>query len=203
MIDESQLIKQIKNGDEHAFEQLLSAYEKKVYNMAYRTCMNCQDAMDITQEVFLRVFRSIKGFKEESSFSTWIYRIATNMCIDFARRSAKNNAVSLTVYDEDGEMTDMEIADDTYTPEAFLEKVELRREIEKGLMMLSPEHRHIIVLRDINGLSYLEIAEILKLEEGTVKSRLARARAKLASIIMSGNYFNEKQSNESEGRRSI
>lgn len=203
MIGEAQLIKQIKNGDERAFEQLLSAYEKKVYNMAYRTCQNPQDAMDITQEVFLRVFRSIKGFKEESSFSTWLYRIATNLCIDFARRSAKNNAISLTVYDEDGAGTEMEIADSTYTPEVYLEKMELRREIKKGLLALSPEHRHIIILRDINGLSYLEIAEILELEEGTVKSRLARARAKLASVIISGNYFKEKQSNESEGRRSI
>ncbi|MCX7614155.1 MAG: sigma-70 family RNA polymerase sigma factor [Clostridiales bacterium] len=201
MVEESTLIQQIKNGDEHAFEQIVTLYEKKIYNMAYRTCQNGQDAMDITQEVFLRVFRSIKSFKEESSFSTWIYRIATNMCIDFARRSAKNNTISLTVYDEDGNMTDMEIADETYSPEAYFEKEELRREIEKGLMALSPEHRHIIILRDMNGFSYLEIAEILKLEEGTVKSRLARARAKLVSIITNGNFFKENQSNISEGRR--
>ncbi len=203
MTDESQVIRRAKEGDENAFEQLVAAYEKKIYNLAYRTCQNAQDAMDITQEVFLRVFRAIGGFKEESSFSTWIYRIASNMCIDFARRCAKNNTVSLTVFDEDGEMSDMEIADDTYTPEVFYEKTEIRREIEKGLRRLSPEHRHIIVLRDINGLSYLEIAGILRLEEGTVKSRLSRARAKLASIIMEGNYFQERQSKEGEGRRSV
>ncbi|MDP4110202.1 MAG: sigma-70 family RNA polymerase sigma factor [Bacillota bacterium] len=201
MTEESQIIKRVQNGDEAAFEELLSAYEKKIYNLAYRESRNVQDAMDITQEVFLRVFRSIKDFRGESSFSTWVYRIATNMCIDFARRAAKNNAVSLTVYDEDGEAADMDIPDDSSTPETYYEKTELRREMERGLRMLSPEHRHIIILRDINGLSYLEIAQILKLEEGTVKSRLARARAKLASFIIQGNNFAPIQSKEKEGRR--
>ena len=201
MTDEQEIIRCAQDGDEKAFEQLVFSYEKKIYNLAYRTCQNSQDAMDVTQEVFLRVFRAIKGFKGESSFSVWIYRIASNICIDYVRRVAKNKTVSLTIVDESGEMIDMDIAEETNTPELHYERVELRREIKKGLEALSVEHRHIIVLRDINGLSYTEIAEILTLEEGTVKSRLSRARAKLAEIMMEGNYLKKQQSNVHEGRR--
>lgn len=198
MQGEQFLVKRAKNGDERAFEELVCAYEKKIYNLAYRTCMNEQDAMDITQEVFLRIYRSIGRFKEEASFSTWVYRITSNLCIDFTRKAVKHQAASLTVRDEDGEFRDLEIPDDAPSPEEQQYAKEQHREVERAIASLSPEHSQMVMLRDVNGLSYDEIAEILDISTGTVKSRLARARAKLAAFLQKGNFFEEVKSKELE-----
>jgi RNA polymerase sigma-70 factor (ECF subfamily) len=145
----------------------MHTYEKKVYSMALRMSGSAEDAFDLSQEIFLRIYRSIGLFKMESSVSTWIYRLSTNVCIDFLRRRKKRPETALISEQEDGEYEN-EIPDTRYSPESEYDKTELREQLSKALLCLSPEHRQIVVLRDINGLSYTEIADLLGIEEGTV-----------------------------------
>lgn len=202
MQDEQASIRLAKEGDEQAFEALVTAYERKVYNYALRSTGNEQDAMDITQEVFLRVFRSLSGFKEESSFSTWLYRITFNICIDFSRKNAKRNENSLSLDGEAADGKELELLDERHAPEAAYDRKELREEIAGAILRLSEQHREVLVMREISGLSYAEIAEVLELEEGTVKSRIARARENLRKIIVAtGNIFGPKASNTHERGR--
>ena len=202
MQDEQASIRLAKEGDEQAFEALVTAYERKVYNYALRSTGNEQDAMDITQEVFLRVFRSLSGFKEESSFSTWLYRITFNICIDFSRKNAKLNENSLSLDGEIANGKELELPDERHAPEAAYDRKELREEIAGAILRLSEQHREVLVMREISGLSYAEIAEVLELEEGTVKSRIARARENLRKIIVAtGNIFGPKASNTHERGR--
>ena len=202
MQDEQASIQLAKEGDEQAFEALVTAYERKVYNYALRSTGNEQDAMDITQEVFLRVFRSLSGFKEESSFSTWLYRITFNICIDFSRKNAKRNENSLSLDGEAADGKELELPDERHAPETAYDRKELREEIAGAILRLSEQHREVLVMREISGLSYAEIAEVLELEEGTVKSRIARARENLRKIIVAtGNIFGPKASNTHERGR--
>jgi len=186
MIDEKQLIRQCKNGDIQAFEKLIEGYQKKVYNIAYRMLGNSEDAFDVSQEVFIKVFKAIVNFKEESSFSTWIYRIAKNVCLDELRKKKKAQVVSIhsTIQADDSEFS-IQLEDFQKGPEELLEIKELKNEVNKAINCLTDEHKLVIQLRDISGFSYEEIAEILQCSLGTVKSRISRARNSLKNILIS------------------
>lgn len=177
---EKLLVKKSQSGDIEAFEQLVSAYDKRAYNIAYRVMGNEEDAKDMAQEAMLRVYRSIKDFKGQSSFSTWLYRIVTNVCLDELRRRKNDKHVSFdsTIQTEDGELH-MELSSDKETPETAYERVEQRELIKKAIRELNDEYRSVIVLRDIQGFSYEEISNMLECSLGTVKSRINRARAML------------------------
>jgi len=185
MRDEAKLVQLAARGDEQAFEQLVKLYEKRVYTMALRLVGNPDDAYDISQEAFIRVYRSLKGFKGEAKFSTWIYRIVSNLCIDFNRRSKRIRQVPLE-HTDDEETFEISIPDDRYDPVKEYDRAEISLAIEKALTTLSHEHREIFIMRELNGLSYAEIAEIMLIEEGTVKSRLFRARERLRSALLEG-----------------
>ena len=154
----------------------------------------------MAQEAFIRAFNSLGSFRGESKFSVWLYRLTSNICIDFLRGRAKRRTVSLSWEDEDGEEGELEIPDERFSPEARLERTELRESVHRGLEQLSPEYREILLLREINGLSYDEIGRALGLEEGTVKSRIFRARKKLSEfLIREGNIPGSLASNERKG----
>ena len=196
---ESIVVRRAKKGDQDAFEQLVTRYEKKVYSLAYHYAGNEQDAMDISQEAFLRVYRFLPQFNEDSQFSTWLYRVTSNVCKDYLRKRNTRAAFSLSG-EQDGEEYLMEAPDLRYNPEDLLEQKEMRRQIREGLEQLNPDHREILVMRDVMGLTYGEIASSLELEEGTVKSRIARAREKLRQKLMEkGNFFAPQQSNKQKG----
>lgn len=198
MTGEEVLIKRAKNGEMAAFEALVSAYERRVYTFALRSTNSEQDALDITQEVFIKVYNSISSFKGESGFSTWIYKITMNKCIDFAR--SKKDTVVKSI-DDDNVLTLPDIKEDNQ-PEKSLEKTELKKELETVLGMVSDEHRKIVVLRDVIGMSYDDIANELSIEKGTVKSRLARARSALRKILVDrGNISLPSTSKQTERRR--
>ena len=163
MSSEKALVQQAKAGDRNAFAALVSAYESKVYNLALRYLGNREDAMDASQEVFLRVFRFLSGFQEESGFSTWIYRIGVNVCKDMLAKQSKRNEQSIEVEDEDDERRTIDIVDCRYAPEQILENAELRTMLSKAIASLPEQQREVIVLRDIQGLSYEEIAGVLGL----------------------------------------
>jgi RNA polymerase sigma-70 factor, ECF subfamily len=183
---EKNLLERAKAGDISAFEQLIEGYQRKIFNIALRMLGNYEDAGDLSQEVLIRIFKSIKSFKEESSFSTWIYRITTNVCLDEIRKRKNKRTISLDeeIRLDEGEMK-RQIESDEPTPEDMAEKEDLKKLVNDAIAMLSDEHRIAIVLRDMQGLSYEEIAEALNVPEGTVKSRINRARQALKNILSS------------------
>lgn len=194
-MEENLLVKKAQNGDNKAFELLMEDYFKKIYNIAFRMTNNADDAADMTQEVMVKLFRNIGSFKGDSKFSTWVYRVATNTCLDELKKMRRHSHTSINAeFDTgDGEMT-FDVEDTAPTPEEQTEKSELREMIAAAVAKLSPDHRAAIILRDIRGFSYDEIAKILKCSEGTVKSRISRARAQLKSVIekdfgFGGTYF--------------
>ncbi len=187
---ERDLLLLAKAGDQQAFAQLVSAYEGKIYNLSLRYLNNSEDAMDATQEVFLRMFRFLSGFQEDSSFSTWLYRIAVNVCKDMLAKRTKRNEQSLTVPGDEEDERPADVVDTRYDPEQILEQAELRQTLLTAIESLPPQQREMIILRDLRGLSYEEISQVLALEEGTVKSRLFRARENLRKkLLQNGNIF--------------
>ena len=200
MSSEKALVQQAKAGDQNAFAQLVTAYESKIYNLALRYLGNREDAMDASQEVFLRVYRFLPGFQEESGFSTWIYRIGVNVCKDMLAKRGRRNEQPLEVPDEENESRTIEVADRRYEPEHIMEGVELRTVLADAISSLPEQQREMIVLRDIQGLTYDEIANILSLESGTVKSRISRARENLRKkLLQNGNIFGFPSSKVSKG----
>ncbi len=180
MIPDDLLVQQIKAGDIDAFETLVDRYQKQVYNIAYRYTGNQEDALDLAQEAFLKAYRGINNFRQEAAFKTWIYHITSNVCKDFLRKIKKNNEVSLDapIYTAEGEM-EKQIVDNSIGPDGIYERKELLEAIQKAISSLPEDHREVIILREIQQLSYEEIAEILDCSLGTVKSRISRARGLL------------------------
>lgn len=181
--EESAVILQVQQGDANAFEALVTAYQKQVYSLALRTVGNPEDAADLSQEAFLRAYRSIGSFRGDSKFSVWLYRLTTNICIDFLRSKGRKPTVSLTMENDDEETQELDVADDRFDPEENFQRAELQRAVQRGLNSLPEEFRTILILRELEGMSYAEIGEILHLEEGTVKSRLFRARSRLCDFL--------------------
>ncbi|MCI6359057.1 MAG: sigma-70 family RNA polymerase sigma factor [Oscillospiraceae bacterium] len=198
--EEYAVIRRVCAGDTDAFEALVTAYQKQVYNLALRTVGNEEDAADMTQEAFLRAYRSLGSFRGDSKFSVWLYRLTTNICIDFLRSRGRRPTVSLTAADEDEEPQELDVADDRFDPVQSLERAELRRAVQRGLASLPEDYRRILMLRELSGLSYAEIGQVLRLEEGTVKSRLFRARKKLCDFLRKdGNLPDSFPSNNMKG----
>ena len=186
-MDEQKLIALAQQGDQSAFEQLLDRYQKPVYHQALRLLNNPEDAADVTQEVFIKVWKHLPSFRGESGFATWLYRLTDNAAIDLLRREKKRRGnISL----DEEESAAVLPADPAPTPHQAVEQQELREAVADGLQQLSEEHRQVLVMREVNGLTYEEIGRILDLTPGTVKSRIARARISLAKILQkSGNFF--------------
>ncbi len=183
-MDENILVKKAINGDNSAFEMLMEKHMGIIYNIALRMTANQDDAEDMTQEIMIKIFRSLSSFKGNSKFSTWIYRVAVNTCLDELKKKKNKKHLSLDaeISGDDGE-NQIEIKDDSPSPEKLAEQNELRDMVAAAVKLLSDEHRAVIVLRDIRGMSYSEIAEILGCSDGTVKSRISRERAQLKMIL--------------------
>ena len=181
--EEYALVQRIQSGDSDAFAVLMDLYQKQVYHLALRTVGNPEDAADMTQEAFLRAYRAIGSFRGDSKLSVWLYRLTQNVCIDFLRSRGRKPTVSLTVENEEDEVQELDVADERFDPEEQYQRKALRDAVRRGLLSLPEEYRTTLILREINGLSYAEIGEQLQLEEGTVKSRLFRARKKLCEFL--------------------
>ncbi|MDD5680742.1 MAG: sigma-70 family RNA polymerase sigma factor [Candidatus Omnitrophica bacterium] len=189
--EDSALIKAFRNGDKSAFDKLVLKYKDNVFNLCYRFLGNYEEADDYAQETFIKVYRGLAGFRFESAFSTWLYRVTVNTCknrlssLEF-RHSKKMIAIDGGRDNEDCRKTNtIDIKDDSPSPKAALERKEKEILIQQTIESLPPDQRMIILLRDIEGLSYAEMAEISGYKIGTVKSRLARARQALAEKLRS------------------
>ncbi|EMS71177.1 RNA polymerase sigma factor [Ruminiclostridium cellobioparum] len=181
---ENRLLTKARQGNVQAFEELSGSYYTKVYNICYRMLNNPDDALEQAQETFIKAFRYIKDFKGNSSFSTWIYRIATNTCLDFIRKNNKNkNTVSM----EQATFEDITVKDRLVSsmpePEKIAETNAQKAAIKEALEKMNEKNRMIIVLRDFMGLSYEQISETLETPVGTVKSRISRARSELRELL--------------------
>ena len=192
--EELRLIERVLQGDTDAFEPLVLENQQRVYTVALRITGNEADAWDAAQEAFLRAYRSLKDFRGESRFSTWLYKLAGSAAIDLLRRRRDAQLVSL--YDEEESIP--EIPDERFSPETELEKKELRENVQRALSLLPADYRQILTLRELGGLSYEELAEELGLEAGTVKSRLSRARQKLCALLSRDGNFSAPAASKKE-----
>ncbi len=178
------LVEESRKGNVDAFEELIKDYKRVAYNIALRILRNVEDAEDASQEALIKVYKSIQNFNMQSTFKLWMYRIVVNTCIDFKRK--KNiNVVSIDEGIDVGGDNQVyrEIADDSANPDVLLEKNFNSKVINDAVSKLEDDYKAIIILRDIQGFSYSEIAEILSCNLGTVKSRLNRARKSLKEIL--------------------
>lgn len=199
-MSEEQLIRRAQQGDNDAFEELLLLHQKKVYNRCLRMSANPDDALDLSQEAFLRAWRSLGQYQFEANFSTWLFRLTSNICIDFLRRKKRRQETSLTEsYDDSDEGAELSVPDAQPGPEQQAMTNETKIELARAMEQLSPEHREILQLRVIEDLQYEQIADILGVRVGTVKSRLARARLSFRKILKAGNYFDSASSEPVEG----
>ncbi len=176
---EKEQISLLKKGDKKAFEEFVSLYEKKIYRYAYNFTKNPDDALDITQEVFLKVHKNIKKFKENSSLSTWVYRITSNVCIDFSRK----NKLTIPITEENEDYI-LNLHDNSTNIEDLVANKDISEDIAVSLSKLDDDAKQIVIMRDVLELSYNEISDALKLEVGTVKSRISRSRKKLRNILI-------------------
>ncbi len=178
MVTEKDLILLSMQGETQAFEKLVMEYQTKIYTLCYRYMGNEEDAYDMAQEAFIKAYRSLDSFKGKSSFGTWLYRVATNICLDELRRR-KRRVITVSMHEPLGTFdseVEKEFADVRPTVEALYEQKELSLYIQTVLDNMKPEHKTVIILRDMMGLSYEEISGVLNCSTGTVKSRLSRAR---------------------------
>ena len=177
------IVRDVLDGDANAFEAIVREYERNVYNIALRMSGDREDALDISQESFLKAYHSLQSFRGDSKFSVWLYRIVSNTCLDFLRERKRRAEVPLVREDDEGETEDAQIRDESLSPETLLERKLTREAVQRGLESLPEDQRKILLLREIQGFSYEEIGRILSLESGTVKSRIFRARKKLCEFL--------------------
>ena len=197
-MDERELILRCQQGDEAAFEDLIRLHEKKVYTLCRRMCRSEDDALEAAQDAFLAVWRGIGSFRADAAFSTWLYRLATNACLDLLRREKRRGDLASL----DDEEAPAEPADPAPLPEEALERAETQRMVREALLALPDDYREILLLRETEQLSYTEIAEVTGLELGTVKSRINRARQALKNYLSaSGNFFERGSSKVTECNR--
>ena len=196
-----ELVRAAAKGNTLAFEELVRLHEKKVYALALRMCGSSEDAADAAQEAFLAAWKGLPRFRGEAGFSTWLYRLTSNAAIDHLRRVKRQRGeVSL-----DGGGPGLDAVDDAPSPQAQAEETELREAVAEGLSMLSEDHRQALLLRELRGLSYEEIASELRVDLGTVKSRISRARGSLRKILvkngnLSGYLPSKEKETKTEGR---
>jgi RNA polymerase sigma-70 factor (ECF subfamily) len=196
--EERRLVEVAQRGDVESFNGLVRLYEGRVYNLCYRMLGDADSAADAAQDAFLSAFRNLRSFRG-GSFRSWMLRIATNTCYDALRARKRRPSVSLDLETQDEEdSAPLQIADTAESPDDFALRRELAVAIQQGLTTLPDEQRIVLILSDIQGLAYEEIAQITNSNLGTVKSRLSRGRARLREVLKAGELLPARYRHESE-----
>ena len=188
------LVLRCQEDDYDAFDEIVARYKDGIYNYIWRMISNREDVEDLAQEVFVRAFAAIKSFRRESNLHTWLYRIATNLCVDKYRRDGVEKRLIIPIERErrdDEEATSADVPDGTHDPQRLCERAELQAEVQKALSKLPEKLRAAVLLCDLEGMSYEEIAEALGCPVGTVKSRLFNARVQLRDLLKA--YVEDRQ----------
>ena len=186
-LSEQDLIAAAKRGDQDAFEALIHLYEKKVFALTRRLCSNPDDAQEAAQEAFLAAWQGLPFFRGDSSFATWLYRLTSNACMDLLRKEQRHQSAAGPSLDD--EEIELPVTASEGDPHAEAERAELKETIEAGLRSLQPEYRAVLLLREIHQRSYDEIADILDVDLGTVKSRINRGRKLLRKFLLESGTF--------------
>ncbi len=197
-MDELELIRRAGQGEEDAFEQLVIAYEKPVYNLCLRMCGDRDEAFDLSQDTFVKAWHAISMFHGESKLQTWLMRIASNTCIDHLRKKKRRNTITMTELDREDEPLERQIADYEADPARLAEKAQDHVSVRAAMDRLPDQDRLILSMRAIEDMSYQEISEALNLQPGTVKSRISRAREKIRRSL-DGNFFELSSSRKGKG----
>ena len=187
--EEQVLIMRAQRGEQDAFRVLVERYQGLVYTLALRMVARPEDAEDAAQEAFLAAWKALPKFRMDARFSTWLYRVTSNVCLDELRRRRRGETESMQVLEENG----FEPVDPAETPEMALDRAELRRDLAEAISQLGSEQRAALILRDVQGLPYEEIAQILDLNLNTVKSRISRARSALREILLGKTELSAKK----------
>jgi len=187
-LDDATLVRQCQNGDLEAMSCLIVKYQDRIYNAILKICQNHDDAAELTQDTFVKVLENINSFRGKSSFYTWLFRVAVNHTLNYCKRRFKLSPVSLDaendqIEESKGKLAAVLAAPDGLDPAVVAQQKELSQIVVNLIGQLAQEYRVVLVLRDIEQMTYAEIAEILRIETGTVKSRLSRARAKLRQLL--------------------
>jgi len=180
--EDLKLIERFRAGDAAAFEELVRAYQDRIYNLCRYMLENDHDAEDAAQDVFIKAFRALHRFQPGAALYTWLYRIAVNTCLDRKRKPFFLSLFKAGGKDDEGGI-EYDIPSDSPSPEKLLESSRISQAIHDALRRISPKLRTVIVLKELEGLSYGEIAEVLDISEGTVKSRISRAREELRQLL--------------------
>lgn len=188
-IDDSVLVEQSQRGDTTAMERLILKYQNRIYNVILKMCGNPDDAAELSQETFVKVIESIEKFTGRSSFYTWLFRIAVNLTLNYCQRRARTATRSLDAEEPEREGATQQLLRDFLSderaadPAMVAQSRELCDLVMESLLRLEEPQRAVVVLRDIEGMNYTEIADVLNIELGTVRSRLSRARSNLREIL--------------------
>ena len=193
---EKEWIAAARQGDQEAFAELVRLYEKRVLALTLRMCKNPEVAAEAAQEAFLSAWQGLRFFREESSFSTWLYRLASNASVDMLRREGRHQGHASL---DDGDLNP-DVPSGLPTPQEEAERKELREQIEAGLQALPPEYRSVLVLRELHQMRYDEIAGALGLDVGTVKSRISRGRKRLRSFLVENGNFPQLAASKETGK---
>jgi len=197
---DAEVVSAVVAGDGAAFETLVHRYQRKIYNTVLRLTGDANESEDLTQEVFLKLYRGLASFRGESSFSTYVYRVASNTAVDWLRKRGPQT-LSLTDEYEDGESMEHALPDPAPSPDEKMSLDERRRALSEAIAALPDHQRLVLVLREVDGLSYQEIASVTGIGEGTVKSRINRARKNLKKMLIEGNFFEHFPSKEGEAQK--
>jgi RNA polymerase sigma-70 factor (ECF subfamily) len=187
-LEDAELIEKVRNGNAEAFGQLVRKYQDRVFNTCWRICGHLEDARDLTQDAFLKAYEQLPGFRQQSGFYTWIFRVAVNLALSHRRDAKRRRTVSL---DDAQSMAGTQAEGlakrigraSANDPAQAVSRAELQGYVTRALQALDDDHRAVVVLRDIEGFDYQEISEILGIPSGTVKSRLHRARRAICESV--------------------
>ncbi len=184
----AQLVRRCASGDAAAWEEIVVRFHRRIYNICYRFAGSADDAQDLTQEVFIKVYRTVGSFDgDKASFGTWVTTVTRNLLVDHFRKTRNDRATdsmdAVRGADEDGPTLADRLSDGAPGPQVHVESRERREMVQRALRQISPDLREAVILRDLQDMDYREIAQVLKVPEGTVKSRINRGRAELARLL--------------------
>jgi RNA polymerase sigma-70 factor, ECF subfamily len=181
--DEAELVTELQAGSEAAFDWLVTYYHSGVYNLVYGILSDAADAADVTQEVFLRAFRGIRGFRRGSSLKTWLYRISVRQALNHRRWCWRHHRLQISIDSDNDNGCTLDLRDADATPFEHFASQEMQTKVRRALASVPAVFRSAVILRDLEGLSYEEVAEVLEVSVGTVKSRILRGRRMLKEIL--------------------
>ncbi|HEX6878801.1 MAG TPA: sigma-70 family RNA polymerase sigma factor [Terriglobales bacterium] len=182
------IVRRCVAGDAAAWEEIVQRFNRRIYNICYRFAGGGEDAEDLTQEVFIKIYRTLASFDaEKASFNTWVTTVTRNLLVDHFRKT-KNDRITDSMdapvgSEDEGQALSEKIEDKGLTPDQHVQKQQTQRLVQDALQKLSPELREAVILRDLQDMDYREIAQVLKVPEGTVKSRINRGRTELARLL--------------------